>query len=513
MSNLLYLGDNLDILSKLEKRSVDLVYLDPPFNKDKNFIVVDQTNINFFTDIWKGGNNTYLEELLKRLILIKEIMKDTASIFLHCDDTMSHYIKIMLDNVFGSQNFRNQIVWKRSSNTGGGKMRSNKFARNHDIIFWYTKTQNYKFNKQFIPYPIDELTWRFPHDDNDGKGPYHWNTLTYYTEDKVKELQRNNEIRKTSKKSKHPYSYKVYLNRTQGGIVLSDIWDDINPVHGSSLEYCSWPTQKPLKLLHRIIFTATDKGDIILDPYGGSGTTAVAATQLERYFISIDFSPTSLIVTKARLDACNLKTTSTYNPSYDIVKETIEYNNIRNMNKWKLQEMIISKLGGISQGKGADLGIDGFIIEKDKRIAIQCKGTEVGREVVDSFKSALQRQNLCNGILVAFYFSKNVYNEVSRLKLDDNINIKLVPIKELFNINMPIELDLTYSKEKVIAICNSPNGQIINYVWFIDNKVEIYNDKKGIFSKLQGKKGEYNIKCIAIDEKASTKSKTIKIKI
>lgn len=338
--NSLYLGECLDLLTYWYNNGyrgfIDLIYIDPPFNSNRDYNVLFDSKLSedAFKDTW--SNITYLDELesisnispnlysfLKllentgmpktyisyltkmtiRCWYMREMLKETGSFYYHCDPTMSHYIKIILDYLYTSKNFKNEIIWKRSPNTGSLKTSSNMIPKNHDIIFWYTKTSDYTFHKIIIPYPKDELEWRFPYNDLDGKGPYHWNTLTTVSEKKIQQLRKDNELKESNNPlAKHPYSYKVYLNKTKGGIAVSSIWDDINAIHGSSKEYGGYPTQKPEKLLERIIKSTTNEGDLVADFFMGGGTTIISAENLDRKWIGCDINIRAIYIVKDRIE-------------------------------------------------------------------------------------------------------------------------------------------------------------------------------------------------------------------
>ena len=145
------LGDNINLIPMLANESVDLIYCDPPFNSNRNYIVTDDKDVKYFKDVWKGGQDTYLEFMFDRLLLLRQVLKPTGSIYLHCDPTMSHYLKITMDKIFGRGNFRNEVVWCYS----GGGIPKNDFPNKHDIIFRYSKTSEYMFNAENVRVPYD----------------------------------------------------------------------------------------------------------------------------------------------------------------------------------------------------------------------------------------------------------------------------------------------------------------------------------------------------------------------
>ena len=331
----LIVGDCLDIMKYWHSKSVtqflDLCYIDPPFNskRDYNIIYSDDMELSekAFSDIWSATKytdelenlnhlNPNLYSFLKLLEttslpkahlsyltimgitcwFIREMLKPTGSFYYHCDPTMSHYIKIMLDYIFGSENSRNEIVWNRAFSTGGVKTGNRQYGRNHDILFYYSKTKNHIFNEQFIPW--DDSVYKGKLDDDDGKGLYFWSCLSFSSEKRRKELEEKNEIR-YKETAKYP-EYKVYLSRSKG-IPIGDIWSDIKPIGVKANERLGYPTQKPEKLLERIILASSNPNDLIADMFMGGGTSVATAARLGRKFIGIDLNKRALRITIDRL--------------------------------------------------------------------------------------------------------------------------------------------------------------------------------------------------------------------
>jgi DNA modification methylase len=294
MTNTLFTGDNLFILNGLNSQSVDLIYLDPPFNSKRFYSapVGSKSAGASFSDMWSWAdvNEFYLETLIsdypfmtsfietikgvhskammayitymtQRLIQMHRILKDTGSFYLHCDPTAGHYLKIILDRIFGKNNFRNEIVW----HYGTGGIGKRTFAKKHDTIFFYSKSKDYTFNQPRMPSKDPK---RFNKVDEDGR-PYY-------------EKAGN----------------KYYLDK---GVAVPNVWLDIYPVRNVSKERLGYPTQKPLSLMHRIIKASSNEGDIVMDPFCGCATTCVAAQQLQRKWIGIDIEKKSVDVLIERL--------------------------------------------------------------------------------------------------------------------------------------------------------------------------------------------------------------------
>ena len=295
----LHLADNLAVMRSLDAESVDLIYLDPPFNSNRNYKIVfrgpaglrPQAHMPAFEDVWvwddsaestleylmRGASGrsaadmiagllgvivrdrmmAYLVNMTERLVEIARVMKPTGSVYLHCDPTSSHYLKIVMDAVFGRDNFRNEIVW---CYRGGGVPRQD-FARKHDVILRYSKSDNYVFHPQYTPY-------------SDASRKLVKSRGGVSIDDKVRDLER--------------------------GAHMPDWWSDINSLQTWSPERTGYPTQKPLRLLERIIRASSNEGDVVMDPFCGCGTTIHAAEMLGRSWIGIDVEPLSLHILRDR---------------------------------------------------------------------------------------------------------------------------------------------------------------------------------------------------------------------
>lgn len=268
-TNRLLLGDNLELLRRFPDACVDLIYLDPPFFSNRYYSVVwgDEDEVRSFSDKWAGGIEEYIAWLKIRVQEMHRVLKPTGSLFLHCDHHANAYIRVqILDPIFGIQNFCNEIIWcyKSPSNT------KKYFPSKHDTIFRYSKSAIFTFNKSAVLIAYDALTLE----------------RRRYAETRSKGIPFKGK------------AFEVYLK----GRLPSDWWDDI-PAGGqmSKYERMGYPTQKPEKLLARIIAVASNTGEIVLDPFVGGGTTVVVAQQLDRQWMGIDSSPKALSVTEQRL--------------------------------------------------------------------------------------------------------------------------------------------------------------------------------------------------------------------
>ena len=265
-------GDCKTELKKIESNSVDLIYLDPPFftQKKQSQKTRDNSKEYFFDDNWENieSYRNYIEE---RLIECKSVLKNTGSIFLHCDRSASHHLRMALDNVFGSSNFQSEIIWtyKRWSNAKKGLLNA------HQVIYFYSKTADFKFNHIFENYSpttnIDQIFQKRMRDEN-GKTKYKENIDGGYE-----------------------------LMDDKKGVPLSDVWD-IPYLNPKANERVGYPTQKPILLLEKVIQLVTDEGDIVLDPFCGSGTTLVAAKLLNRRYIGFDISDDAIQLVHKRIE-------------------------------------------------------------------------------------------------------------------------------------------------------------------------------------------------------------------
>jgi site-specific DNA-methyltransferase (adenine-specific) len=267
---MLLLGDCLEKMREIDNESIDLIYLDPPFfTQSKQSLKDKSLNKYAFDDKWENIDE-YITFIKQRIVECKRVLKYTGSIFLHCDRNASHHLRIILDEIFGSENFQSEIIWnyKRWSNAKKGLLNS------HQVIFFYSKTRNFTFNIMYTDYSettnIDQI---FQKRKRDGNGK------TVYQKDD---------------------NGKSELIEQKIGVPLSDVWE-IPYLNPKAKERVGYPTQKPILLLERIIYLASNVGDTVLDPFCGSGTTLVAAKLLDRKYIGIDVLPEAIDLSRTRL--------------------------------------------------------------------------------------------------------------------------------------------------------------------------------------------------------------------
>ncbi len=261
--NTVYLAENLGFLKNLESKFIDLIYIDPPFYSGVDY--------KEFSDLWQSLDE-YLDFITERSKEIHRVLKENGSFYFHCDPNAVFDLKIILDNIFGRKNFRREIIWNGGS-VSGFKSQVKGWVRQHDNILYYTKSENFTFNKQFTPYKEEYIKKMFRYKDSDGR------------------LYRKRR------------EGRQYLDSKPGN-AIGDVWNDIYSFQTitRSKEYVNYPTQKPEKLLERIILASSNEGDIIADFFCGSGTTIVVAKKLKRNWIGVDNNPRAIELCKNRLN-------------------------------------------------------------------------------------------------------------------------------------------------------------------------------------------------------------------
>jgi site-specific DNA-methyltransferase (adenine-specific) len=467
--NRLYYGDNLDVLREhIPDESVDLIYLDPPFNSNANYNVLfkspkgeqSEAQITAFEDTWhwtresartleqlkfrhgelaelldlmvrQFGHNdlsAYLVMMAVRLVELHRVLKPTGSLYLHCDPTASHYLKMMLDMIFGAKNFRNEIVWQRTTSKG---LASKQLPVNHDVIFCYQKTEDATWNQDevFTKYDLQSLDEKTRKKYNlkgeDGR-LYQLTDLTNPNPNRPNLTYEFLGVRKvwrwTKERMQAAYDaglvvqprtgavprYKRYLDE-QRGKPFSDVWVDIPPINSQAKERLGYPTQKPLALLERIIRVSSNPGDIVMDSFCGCGTAIHAAQKLGRQWIGIDITHLAIALIEKRLkDAFpGIQFTVEGTP-----KDLDGARDLANRDKYQFQWWACSLVNAQpykGKTKGADSGIDGQIfftdIEKGKpaikKIIVSVKGGgNVGAAMVRDLVGTVQRTKAEIGLFI-----------------------------------------------------------------------------------------------------------------
>ena len=329
--NKIFWGDNLQVMSHMLKEyrgQVQMIYIDPPFDSKaqyKKTIKVKSNDVSNdmmsfeekqYNDIWT--NDTYLQFMYERIILLRELLSENGSIWVHCDMSKGHYLKVILDEVFGQDNFINQITWKRTFAHGDMGQGAKHLGRISDYILVYKKSENVKLNSVYSPYEQEYIERVYKYQDEDGR---RWQSVSLtgpggaakgnpfyeflgvsrywqYSQENMQKLYEEGKIYQ-SKPGAVPRR-KMYLDEAKG-VPLQDIWTDIVPVQGAAGENENYPTQKPISLLKRILDVATDPGDLVFDCFMGSGTTQTVAMMKQRRFIGADINLGAIQITTKRL--------------------------------------------------------------------------------------------------------------------------------------------------------------------------------------------------------------------
>jgi DNA modification methylase len=479
-TNLLYYGDNLDILRRyLPDAAVDLVYLDPPFNSNRDYNVIfrdesgnaTDAQLLAFEDTWHWGpsaeatyaylTNTarhegrvpdkvstiiaalragigenqmmaYLVEMAVRLVELHRVLKPTGSLYLHCDPTASHYLKLMLDAIFDVRNFRNEIVWQRSSAHSDTTQGAVHLGRIHDVLLFYSKGSSPTRNQVFVPFSqsyvdshygnVEEGTGRhYRKGDLTAAKPggdtlYEWHSpdgrtarpypgrYWGYSRAKMEEFEKAGRLVYT--RTGMP-EYKRYLDEMPGQPVQS-IWDDISPINSQAKERLGWATQKPTELLERVIELSSNPGDLVLDPFCGCGTALIAAEKLGRKWIGIDITYLSIAVMKARLK-------DSFGIDVRVIGQPTEVEGARQLaigddgryqfQWWALNLIDARPLGG-TEKKGADRGIDGRITftiggkGEMGQALVSVKSGGVNSSMIRDLKGTIEREGAEIGLFI-----------------------------------------------------------------------------------------------------------------
>ncbi|MEN6529569.1 MAG: DNA methyltransferase [Anaerolineaceae bacterium] len=457
MENCLYYGDNLDILRRyVGDETVDLIYLDPPFNSKATYNMLFEEHdgskaaaqFQAFEDTWHWDHSAaaayqevaergekvsqaiiamrqmlgdtdmlaYLSMMAIRLIELHRVLKPTGSIYLHCDPTASHYLKIIMDSIFGVMNFRNEIIWKRTTAHNDPK----KWGNVHDTLLYYSKTPTPTWNQIFIEHS-DQYKGRFTHFDTDGRlwsdgdltakglsgGGYNYEYKGYSSLWRVpletmKRLDSEDRLYFTKTGG---IRIKRYLDETQG-VPIQDVVTDIFPINSQAAERLGYPTQKPEALLERIIQASSNPGDLVLDPFCGCGTAVVAAQKLGRRWIGIDITHVAITVMKKRLIDIFEP-----DPNFTVIGEptTVEdAAELAQSDPYQFQWWALGLVGArpIEQKKGADKGIDGrlYFHEKDggetKQVIFSVKAGTTNASHVRDLHGVIDREKAAIGVLI-----------------------------------------------------------------------------------------------------------------
>lgn len=449
----LYYGDCLDWMQCWDDQSVDLIYLDPPFNSDSDYNVLYSTDgagdaqYRAFADTWTwdeaaadrfaayegavgrpahaaivglhrilgpSGMLAYLTYMAERLEQMSRLLKPTGSIYLHCDPTASHHLKLVMDAIFGAENFRNEIIWKRTSSHNDASV----LGSVHDVILLFTRSEKFTYNRQFLPYSEEYVEKRYKRADADGRrwmdgdlsakglsgGGYEYEhegvkSLWRVPPDRMKELDQEGRLHFTSKGG---IRIKRYLDEMKG-LPLNDVWTDIQPINSQAVERLGYPTQKPQALLERVIRASTNAGDVVLDPFCGCGTAIEAAQELGRRWIGIDISSFAIdLILDKRLNGQTI-------PAKGIPTDLASARKLASEKPFDFESWAVTRIPGFKPNtkKVADGGIDGRAIlatkpeDFDSKLALaQIKGGKFSLSGLRDFIGVTKRDKAALGCYV-----------------------------------------------------------------------------------------------------------------
>ncbi len=423
-ANAIYCGDCRHILKRFPDEQIDLIYADPPFFSNRNYEVIwgDGYELRSFEDRWKGGIENYVDWIRPALEQCNRVLKKTGAFYLHCDWHAVHYLKVALDGIFGRDNFRNEISVKRIRKNVNEFATVKRLNTAFDSILFYAKSDEHRIVPPVKPeikpdrwhaFDASELRTGMDYELFGHKPPLggHWR----WTKERAEKAIKEGRLRPNPKTGKPEY----LISGTEHTLVTS-AWDDISAYSFKS----GYPTEKSEALLKRIIEMSSKPTDIVLDPFCGCGTAVVVASDptLSRRYIGVDISPTACNLIERRLRSKKIY------PS--IIGMPLSLDDLKKLPPFEFQNWIVKRLlGRVSRRKSGDMGIDGYTFEGHP---IQVKQSEsVGRNVIDNFETAIKRANAKIGLVVAFSFVKNAYEEAARAKNHGDVDIKLVTVEDL----------------------------------------------------------------------------------
>lgn len=537
-ANKLFYGDNLDVLRKyIKDETIDLCYIDPPFNSKRNYNQIynnigkeDQAQVQAFVDTWSWGEDdeillqdifsnrggvftsqsidlitglkkvlgvgsllSYLVHMTVRIAEIYRVLKPTGSFYLHCDPTASHYLKLIIDSIFcagRNGQYRNEIIWKRINAKG---LAFTRFASNHDVIFYYSKTKEFTWNPQYKKHDEKYLSDFYKYKEPGSGRIYRLADLTNpnkdrpnltyeflgvtrvwrWTKDRMEKAYKDG-IVVQSKPGSVP-ALKRYLDE-QEGTPIDDIWIDILPIQSQSDESLGYPTQKPETLLDRIIKASSNKNDIILDVYCGCGTTISVAQQLGRQWIGVDITYQSISLILKRLedhygksiiDSIELNGTPKDIDSAIALANKKEDKIRKEFEKWIVLTYTNNR-GMINEKKGGDGGVDGiaYVLDSNekegqivKKVLFSVKSNKIlSPAVVRDLNGTIEREGAAMGILLTLYPMDNMVKEGKKYGIYKNTlfnhdypKIQVFSAQDILDgkrMNLPIGQDIIKKAKK-----------------------------------------------------------------
>lgn len=402
-TNFIYHGDCYSVLKRnFPENCIDLIYMDPPFSFDPKYarLWYDKETLAMFEEMRKGDVKYYIAWMSKRLEQSYRVLKETGSMYLHCDWKFGHYLKVEMDNIFGRNNFQDEVIWHFSV---GGKSQK-RWGRKHETIYFYSKSNKWTFNSEYAKVEPRKT----------GKTSFGGRIAR----DEQGRLYQD-KIAKSGK------IYRYYLEENR----IHDVWE-IQPIQSQAKTRTGYFTQKPDELLERIVNVSSNRNDVILDPMCGCGTTIAAAHKLGRQWIGIDISSQACEVMKERMESLEDIT------EVEVRGLPLTVKDLKKLGHFEFEDYICAMTNSTKTVHVADEGIDGYYLGE---IPLQVKQQErVGRNIVDEFETALRRKGKNKGYITAFSFTRNAYEEVARAK-DDGLDISLIKVDELIKRDYELE--------------------------------------------------------------------------
>jgi DNA modification methylase len=473
-TRIIYCGDNLSQLPRLPDACVDLIYIDPPFNSNRNYEVFwGETKEKRSFEDRHESSQMYIEFMRPRCVELARVLKPTGSFYYHCDWHASHYVRVMLDQIFGENNFQSEIIWHRTTAKG---LASTGFPNNHDTIFFYGGGGQLTWNRPYNPYDLDNLDEKtadkYSHRDPDGRR-YTLGDLTNPNPDRPNLtydfLGHHKVWRWTKERMEEAHAAGIVVQPSEGAVPrlkryldemegrpIDTVWMDIPPINSQAQERLGYPTQKPLALLDRIIRASSNEHDIVLDAFCGCGTALVAAEKTNRQWIGIDISPTACRVMAKRLrDVCGLKEgQAAWLGGKGFIVEDLPRteDQLRKLPPFEFENWAVIALGGVTnKAQVGDMGIDGKIYPvgstpnklgkktghldfMDDWYPVQVKQKDkAGRPDIDAFEAMMTRNDRKLGFFVSFDYTRDAEVEARAFQRKSGREIRLLTVREILD--------------------------------------------------------------------------------